>query len=150
MNELTAEDSKLAALLKENHPAKQVACNLFRLSRLVMLPHDEAHIHTEVDLAKIWWNTGDGKKDDNRRDRQRLLRSMAEHYAQSNGLFSSTNTSPQAIQQLVSSETLVDRGNDQVSFKHDVLREWAVACLYVDLSRNCAAPLTAYYTQKEK
>ena len=130
VDELTAEGPRLAALLKEDHPAKRVARNLFRLSRLILLQHDETHIHTEVDLAKLWWNTGDGEKDDDCRDRQRLLRSMADHYAQSGGLFSSANASPQAIQQLVGSETLLDHGNDQVSFKHDVLREWAVACLY--------------------
>ena len=42
----------------------------------------------------------------------------------------SIDASPQAIQQLVGSETLVDHGNDQISFKHDILREWAVACLF--------------------
>lgn len=130
VDELTAEDPKLAALLKEDHPAKRVARNLFRLSRLALLQHDESRLRTEVDLVKIWWQTGDGRRDDSYRNRQRLLKSMAQHYAQSNGLFSSTNASPRAIQQLVASETLLDHGNDLVSFKHDILREWAVACLY--------------------
>ncbi|OUS04246.1 hypothetical protein A9Q96_14940 [Rhodobacterales bacterium 52_120_T64] len=135
VNELTAEDPKLAALLKEDHPAERVARNLFRLSRLALLQHDDSRLHTEVDLVKIWWKTGDGRDDDSRRDRQRLLTSMAQHYTQSIGLFSSAEYSTSAIQQLVGSETLLDHGNDQVSFKHDVLREWAVASLY-DFQRN--------------
>ena len=130
VDELTAEDPKLGALLKENHPAKHVARNLFRLSKLASLPRNDTRLRTEVDLMKLWWATGDGRNDDDRRDRQRLLTAMAHHFAKSNGLFSSTDYPTRAIQQLVSSETLLDHGNDQVSFKHDILREWAVACLY--------------------
>ena len=34
-----------------------------------------------------------------------------------------------AVDALVASETLRDLGNDRVTFRHDVLREWAVANL---------------------
>lgn len=130
VDELTAEDPKLGALLKENHPAKQVARNLFRLSRLALLKQDEARLRTEVDLIKLWWTTADGRKDDALRDRKRLLLAMAQHYAQTDGLFSTTDYPGRAIDKLVSSETILDHGNDEVSFKHDILREWAVACLF--------------------
>ena len=34
-----------------------------------------------------------------------------------------------AVDALVASETLRDLGNDRVAFRHDVLREWAIANL---------------------
>ncbi len=130
VDELTAEDPKLGALLKDDHPAKQVARNLFRLSRLVLLKQDEARLRTEVDLVKLWWTTADGRKDDALRDRQRILIAMAKHYVQSDGLFSTTEYSARALDELIGSETILDHGSDEVSFKHDILREWAVACLF--------------------
>jgi len=35
-----------------------------------------------------------------------------------------------AVDELVGSETIQEHGSDEVSFKHDILREWAVACLF--------------------
>lgn len=130
VQELSAMGTKLAALLSENHPAKDVARNLFRLSRLALLTSSESRLRTEVDLAKLWWETGDGSDDSHRRDRQRILTSMAKHYLSSSKPFDSVNFSTQAIQQLVESETLLDNGGDRISFKHDVLKEWALACLF--------------------
>lgn len=130
VSDLASEDLKLGALLKEGHPAKQVARNLFRLSRLAMLPQDESRLRTEVDLVKLWWTSGDGSVDDGLTERKRLLRAMALHFSKSSELFSSMDHPALAIQQLVSSETLQDHGNDLVSFRHDILQEWAVACLY--------------------
>lgn len=130
VDELTAENPKLSALLSENHPAKHVARNLFRLSKLASLNPSEVCIRTEVDLAKLWWCTGDGERDSDYRDRQRFLRGMAQHSIESNELYSSINYSSRIIEQLIRSETLVDYGNDQVSFRHDVMREWSMACLF--------------------
>lgn len=130
VKELRSQDPRLAALLQDNHPAKLVARNLFRLSRLALLQPELSDLRSEVDLINLWWSTGDGAKDEDCRDRQRLMHAMSEHYAKSSELFSSHKSPPRAIQQLVGSETLMDHGNDKVSFKHDALREWAVASIF--------------------
>src|SRR5260370_7846610 len=43
--------------------------------------------------------------------------------------YDATSENAQALNHLVASGTLRDYGNDRVTFRHDVLREWAIANL---------------------
>ena len=120
---------RLAPLLAQNHPAREVTRNLFRLSRLASRLGDEPVPSTEVDMAEQWWKTADGRIDGGHRERARLLRALAEHaLSEASPLFVGDRPS-EAVDSLVASESLRDLGNDRVSFRHDVLREWAVANL---------------------
>ena len=69
---------RLAPLLADNHPARDVTRNLFRLARLASRPGDEPVPRTEVDMAEQWWQTADGRLDDDHRERARLLKALAE------------------------------------------------------------------------
>lgn len=122
---------KLVSLLAENHPARAVTRNLFRLGRLASQPGDARDLRTEVDMAEQWWQTADGKKhgDDFWRDRARLLRALAEAALSHIDVLDVSQHPAQAIDALVKSETLSDVGNDRVVFRHDVLREWAIGNL---------------------
>lgn len=119
----------LAPLLADTHPARAVTRNLFRLARLASRPGDALVSHTEVDMAEQWWRTADGKLDDDHRDRARLLRVLAEAAFSQVDVLDVSQHSPRAIDALVTSETLHDRGNDRVAYRHDVLREWAIGNL---------------------
>ncbi len=125
--ELRNAAPQLTALLADNHPARQVARNLFRLSRLASLPCDAQTVSTEVEMAEQWWQTADGPKDDNHRDRTRVLRALAEQSLTSAGPLDASSLPTMALGALVTSQTLRDLGNDQVTFCHDVLRDWAIA-----------------------
>jgi len=128
-DELRNAASRLIALLADNHPARPVARNLFRLARLATRPSNEPVPRTEVEMANLWWETADGEKDENHRDRARLLKALAEQaLARAEQLDASTSPA-NAVDALVASETLRDLGNDRVAFRHDVLRDWAVANL---------------------
>jgi hypothetical protein len=52
----------LAALLADTHPARPVARNLFRLSRLANRPSDSPMLRTEAEMAEQWWQSADGLK----------------------------------------------------------------------------------------
>lgn len=52
--ELRNAAPQLRGLLADNHPARQVARNLFRLSRLASLPLGAPVLRTEVDMATQW------------------------------------------------------------------------------------------------
>ncbi|NGZ96714.1 MAG: hypothetical protein CV089_11430 [Nitrospira sp. WS110] len=126
---------KLVPLLAENHPARAVTRNLFRLARLASQPRDTRDLRTEVDMAEQWWQTADGKKhsDGHWRDRTRLLRALAEAALSHIDVLDVSQHPAQAIDALVKSETLSDLGSDRVVFRHDVLREWAIGNLiYVE------------------
>lgn len=137
INELSDEETEelriaapqLSALLADNHPARQVARNLFRLSRLASLPSDAQVLRSEAEMAKQWWQTADGQKDQTHRDRARILIALAEQ-ALSGAEHLDVRIFPAAaIDALVASETLRDLRSDRVSFRHDVLTEWAIANL---------------------
>jgi hypothetical protein len=117
---------KLAPLLEDTHPARNVTRNLFRLARLASQPGSATGLHTEVDIAEQWWKTADGKLDDDHRDRVRLLRSLAEAALSRDDVLDVRSQPPKAVNLLVKSESLRDLGNDRVAFRHDVLREWAI------------------------
>jgi len=132
----------LSSLLADNHPACKVARNLFRLSRLANLQGVESTLRTEVDMAEQWWQSADGRRDADHRERYRLLKVLAEQTLLNAGPYNVSNCPPNAINALIASETLRDQGNDSVSFQHDVLREWAIAnLLYIDMTMIERLPL---------
>jgi hypothetical protein len=129
--ELADAATQLRALLSDSHPARQVARNLFRLSRLAALPSEAQFSRTEVEMADQWWQTADGPNDENHRDRARVLRSLAEMAVTGGSMFDVDHLPSLAVDALVDSETLRDLGNDRVAFRHDVLAEWAIANLLI-------------------
>src|SRR5207244_2616179 len=76
--ELRNAAPQLRSLLADNHPARQVARNLFRLARLASLPSGAPVLRTEVDMATQWWDVADGVRDQNHRERARLLKAVGE------------------------------------------------------------------------
>ena len=128
--ELRNAAPQLSALLAENHPARQVARNLFRLSRLANRPSDAPSLRTEVDMAEQWWQSADGDYDkDQHRDRARVLRALGEQALSRVEQLDAHEFPAAAVNALVASESLRDLGNDRMTFRHDVLRDWAVANL---------------------
>jgi hypothetical protein len=128
IEQLITGDPTLRSLLSESHPARQVTRNLFRLARLASMSATAPLPHTEAELASQWWSTADGQRDAGWRDRARLLLDLARQVvAGRDSLDVSTQSAP-PIDQLVRSGTLRSLDPDHVSFRHDVLREWAIAC----------------------
>jgi len=128
VEELADADPSIASLLLPEHPARYVTRNLYRLSRLSMRPDDAPILRTESSMADEWWNTADGPKE-GRRDRQRALKRLAEDALTAKAIFDVSSQPPEPVDSLIASETLTDYGNDHVGFRHDILREWAVAQL---------------------
>lgn len=120
---------RLASLLADGHPARDVTRNLFRLARLASRPQNEPYPRTEAEMAEQWWQTADGRLGDGHRERMRLLKALAEHALLSAEPLNVANHPSAAIESLVASETLREQGTDHVVFRHDVLREWAIANL---------------------
>ena len=129
VDEIRHAAPRLAPLLADTHPARDVTRNLFRLARLVTRPEDAMVLRTEADMAEQWWQTADGKLDGDHRDRARLLKALAEVALSHAGPLDVSNHPAQAVDALVASETLRDLRNDRVAFRHDVLREWAIGNL---------------------
>ncbi|MDI6739233.1 MAG: hypothetical protein QME74_02600 [Candidatus Edwardsbacteria bacterium] len=120
---------RLAPLLADTHPARDVTRNLFRLARLANRPGSEPIPRTEVDMAEQWWQTADGRLDGNHREHSRLLKALTEQALTGTEPLDVSNRPASAVDALVKSETLRDLGSDRVAFRHDVLREWAIANL---------------------
>jgi hypothetical protein len=78
-------------------------------------------------MADRWWRTADGAMDPGHRDRARVLRAVAEQVIAEREPADVTNHPSSAVNALVASGSLRDLGNDRVAFRHDVLREWAIA-----------------------
>lgn len=129
VDEIRHAAPRLAPLLADTHPARDVTRNLFRLARLVTRPEDAMVLRTEADMAEQWWQTADGKLDGDHRDRARLLKALAEVALSHARPLDVSNHPAQAVDALVASETLRDLRNDRVAFRHDVLREWAIGNL---------------------
>lgn len=129
VDEMRDSDPRLATLLADTHPARDVTRNLFRLARLASRSQDEPVPRTEVDMAEQWWQTADGKLDADHRERARLLKALGEQVLSRAEPLDVSNRPARAVDALVVSETLRDLGNDRVAFRHDVLREWAIANL---------------------
>jgi len=126
VGELAAAAPFLASLLGSSHPARDVTRNLFRLMRLANRSSDAPVIRTETDMATEWWDTADGQPD-GRRERQRVIRFIAEQALGPVAVFDVSSQPSSAVDALIGAETLQEYGDDKVGFRHDVLREWAVA-----------------------
>jgi ABC-type cobalamin/Fe3+-siderophores transport system ATPase subunit len=130
INELGHSSPQLMALLSDSHPARDVALNLFRLSRLARRPAHAPTLRTEAEMAREWWQSADGTMDQpSHRDRARVLKALAEQALTGAERLMVKDLPSGAVQALVDSESLQDLGDDRVSFRHDVLREWAIANL---------------------
>jgi len=127
IEQLKVTDPSLEPLLTDGHPARQVARNLFRLARLASQPVSVPVPRTEVDMAEQWWTSADGARDAGWRDRIRLLQGAAAQTLSGADFLDVTGQAAAPIDALVSSGTLRDLGIDRVAFRHDVLREWAIA-----------------------
>jgi hypothetical protein len=128
-DELRHAAPRLSALLADNHPARPVARNLFRLARLASRPSGELVPRTEVEMAEQWWQTADGRNDESQRERARLLKALAEQALARVDQLDVSASPAAAVYALVASESLRDLGNGRVAFRHDVLGDWAIANL---------------------
>ncbi len=125
IEELKAAAPALRALLSDDHPARAVARNLFRLSRLLEVQGPTDQLRSEVDLLERWWTTADGPQED-RRERKRLLADLTDTIL-SGGDRLEARTESSTVDALIASGTLRELGLDRLMFRHDVLREWGVA-----------------------
>lgn len=126
VEEMAAAAPAIASLLASSHPARDVTRNLFRLARLASRSADAPVLRTETDMADEWWGTADGPPE-GRRERQRVLRHLAEQAFIAVAVLDVSSQPPNPVDALIAAETLREYGNDRVGFRHDVLREWAVA-----------------------
>ncbi|BFG81444.1 hypothetical protein PTKU46_94780 [Paraburkholderia terrae] len=124
--ELREAEPRLAGLLTDSHPARAAVRNLYRLSRLAAHPTSAQIPTTELHMAEQWWNSADGERNSEHRERARLLRSLAETSLGGDFVLDVRDKTPGPIEALVRSETLRDLGSDKVTFRHDVLRQWAI------------------------
>ena len=148
VSELRHAAPELTPLLADTHPARDVVRNLFRLERLARRRVGETPVRTEIEMATNWWRTADGKME-GRRERARLLRTLAEQALATEPLNAEVHPEV-AVDALVMSGTLRDLGSDRMAFRHDILRDWAVANLLCEdldfaailpLDRPAPAPL---------
>jgi hypothetical protein len=119
IDELRLAAPKLAHLLTDGHPARDVTRNLYRLGRLADRPVDEPMPRTEIDMAIQWWQTADGKADGSHRARSRVLRVLARHALFGSQPLDVADQPATAVDQLIASESLRDFENDRVAFRHD-------------------------------
>lgn len=131
IEQLSEADPSLAFLLADRHPAREVTRNLFRLARLVGRDTETPVPASEAAMAQQWWITGDGGET-GRRERTRLLRTLAEQSLKSSGPFDTRSESSEAVQSLVKSATLREQKPERAVFHHDVLHDWAIGCLLHD------------------
>ncbi len=125
---LREAEPRLHALLAPDHPASAVTRNLYLLSRLLKLPQGAPLPITEIDMAAAWWASAAGEATDaTLRKRGRVLRELGTRAIHGDITFDVSTLDETAIDALVKSEALSDFGNDRVAFRHDVLRDWAVA-----------------------
>lgn len=125
IEELKDAAPPLSALLAEDHPARAVARNLFRLSRLLEVEGPTDQLRSEVDLLELWWKTADGPRV-GLRDRKRLLAEVTDAILAGSD-HEETRAESSVVDALVTSGTLRELGLDRLVYCHDVLREWGVA-----------------------
>jgi hypothetical protein len=80
-------------------------------------------------MAELFWKSADGKYDGGHRDRTRLLKALAEQALLGGEPMDASYHPSEPVDALVTRETLRDLGGDRVAFRHDVLRESAIASL---------------------
>jgi len=130
--ELRSAAPQLVQLLSEDHPASAVLSNLFRLSQLAQRPASESLPRTEAEMAAVWWRAGGLDEAEGHRERVRLLKHLAEESLAATHSFDVSQWPSAPIDSLVKNETLLELKADSVIFRHDVFREWAMACLLFD------------------
>ena len=121
---LREQAPELRALLAPGYPAADIARNLYRLARLIKAPAS-ATIRTEAALAGSWWKSGDYAPSEHQRSAQRLMADLADASIAGRDVVELREDTP-ARGHLLRSQTLSEVRRDQVSFYHDVLRDWAV------------------------
>ncbi|MET4016060.1 hypothetical protein [Bradyrhizobium sp. S3.2.12] len=144
VDELSASAPRLAALLADTHPAREVVRNLYRLARLARHSNDKEVPRTEVEMAEEWWRAADGLSgNDAHRERSRTLRLVAEQIMAGSELADVSSRPALSVSELIASETLVEIRTDIVALRHDVLREWAIAnLLNEDIGKINSLPTT--------
>lgn len=130
--ELREGSPQFLGLLEDRHPAAAVTRNLFRLGRLAGMGRpaaDPSLPRTEAEMARQWWDTGGDGPDDGarRRDRRRLLRRLAVEVIDGVDSHDASAEPSRAVEDLVASQTLREIRHDIIEFRHDVLRQWALA-----------------------
>jgi hypothetical protein len=143
--ELSASEPKLAPLLSSSGLARPIIANLFRLSRLARSLGSETPT-TEASMANQWWRSSDNIPQEFLRDGRRILCSMAEHFLAHNQPFDARQINSRVVDELVKVGSLQELTTDEVVFKHDVLRDWAIANFLFERSSvvaslNLTAPL---------
>lgn len=133
IQQLSEADPALAVMLTDKHPAREVTHNLFRLARLASRAAGTPIPASEAVMAQQWWTSGDGGEI-GRRERTRLLRTIAEESLKSSGPFDTRTEPSDAVQSLIESATLRELKPEQTVFQHDVLHDWAIGCLLHDES----------------
>ena len=143
LEQLRYAEPRLFTLLAPDHPASAVTRNLYLLSRLLKLPEGKTVPRTEIEMATTWWKNSAGEGSDaTARIRGRVLRDLGERALKGEITFDVSALDAPAIDALVAAETLSDFGNDRVAFRHDVLREWAIASVIAnDASKLALLPL---------
>lgn len=140
---LRKTDTALAALLRAGHPAEKLVRNLYRLDRLSRSVAADVSAITEAQMAKQWWDSGDGALLAGRIDRQRVLRSLAIHLLDSSAPMDTSALSSEAVSALIGSDTLEQVTAIGVRLAHDVLGDWAIGCLlFEEPERIASLPLS--------
>lgn len=130
---LRSENTALAALLRPGHPAEKLVGNPYRLDRLARTGATQGgEPYSEAQMAYQWWETGDSVASARRLERRRLLHDMATHSLVSSSPFDTHACSSDVLAELTASGTLRSVRLDVHEFTHDVLRDWAIACLLYD------------------
>lgn len=133
IEELRAADPLLAPLLRPDHPARALSRNLYRLSRLRRaLVAGNQLAATEVQMARQWWSTGDLAEEPERSRRRRVLKDIAVQILNGAGTGDTSQHPAETLAGLRRDSTVRELGIDRHEFAHDVLRDWAVACLLAD------------------
>jgi hypothetical protein len=117
VEELRAAAPSLRAMLADDHPARDIARNLFRLSRLLEIQGSTAQLRSEVDLLERWWTTADGRPA-GVRERARILADLTDAVL-AGGDHIESRATPAAIEGLIGSGSLRELGLDQLAFRHD-------------------------------
>ncbi len=129
VTQLRQSDQTLVALLRPGHPAEKLVRNLYRLDRLSRGAPAHTSVLSEAQMAKQWWESGDGASSPDRVSRQRVLRSLAIHLVNSSAPMDTSSLPSEAISALIESGTLRHLTAVRAQPMHDVLGDWAIGCL---------------------
>lgn len=154
IEQLKLGNPTLGSLLAPEHPARQLTTNLFRLARIAKRnsdPGSDPVPLSETEMALQWWKSADGDPQDaGWRERSRVLAFLATQALTTQGAMDVREQPAAAVDALVRSGTLRNLSAHKVDFRHDVFREWAIACAIhedatlferIDLSQRASATL---------